>query len=160
MAPLSLAELAGQIERDALDAWGELAGLMAAELSEKSLGKMHQPFVEHQKELHAQLRSPALASMETELDKIGQVVAGVIERINVLRTALIPVWARKKKAAGGSLSALPIGTIEKLERRRTELMDALGKLADAAKQLGRALENPPATSADPADGGDDNREVG
>lgn len=76
----------------------------------------------------------------------------MIERINVLRTALKPVLARKK-AAADSLSALPIGTIEKL-------MKALRKLVDAAKQLGRALENPPNTSADPADGGDDNREIG
>lgn len=159
MAPSPLAELAGQIETDALAAWGKLASLMAAELAEKSLQKMHQSFVEHQKELHTQLRSPAPASIETELDKIGQGVAGVIERINVLRTALKPVWANNKKAEAGSLSALPIGTIEKLERRRTELMEALRKLADAAKQLGRALENPPNTSADPADGGDDNREA-
>jgi len=159
MAPSSLAELARQIETDALDAWGELAGLMAAELAEKSLEKMHQPFVEHQKGLHAQLRGPAPTSIETELDKVGQSVAGVIERINVLRTALKPVWARNKKAAAGSLGALPIGTIEKLERRRTELMEALQKLARTVEDLRRALDNPPTTSADPANGGDDNREA-
>lgn len=93
------------------------------------------------------------------LDKIEQGVAGVIERINVLRTALKPVWARKKKAEADSLGALPIRTIEKLERRRTELMEALRKLAHVAEDLRRALDNPPTTSADPANGDDDNREA-
>ena len=160
MAPSSLAELAGRIETDADAAWNKLAGLMAAELAEQSLEKLHKTFVEHQKELHTQLRGPAPTSIETELDKIEQDVAGLIERINVLRTALKPVWVRKKKAAADSLGALPVGTIEKLERRRTELMEALRKLGSAAKDLRRPLDNPPATSTDPANGDDDNREVG
>ena len=159
MASSSLAVLAGQIETDAIDAWDELAGLMAAELAEESLGKMHQTFVGHQKGLHTQLRGPAPPSIETELDKIEQGVAGLIERINVLRTVLKPVWVRRKKAADDSLDALPIETIEKLERRRTELMEALRKLASKAKDLRRALDDPPAISADPVNGDDDNREA-
>lgn len=86
-------------------------------------------------------------------------MADVIERINVLRTVLKPVWGRKQKAAAGSLGALPIGTVEKLERRRTDLMKALRKLADASKEVHRALDNPPTISADPANGDDDNREA-
>lgn len=64
MAPSPLAELAGQIETDALDTWGGLASLMAAELAEESLEKMHQSFVLQQKELHTQLRGPAPKSVE------------------------------------------------------------------------------------------------
>jgi hypothetical protein len=159
MPPSSLAELAGQIQMDALEAWNELAGLMIAELDEETLRETHKRFVEHQKKVHTQLRDPADASFTAELDKTERGVAGVVQRINVLRTVLIPVWARQKKEANGSPGALPIGTIEKLEIRRTELMEALRKLADAAKEMRRALDNPPTTSAGAADE-DDNREAG
>jgi hypothetical protein len=69
MPPSSLTELVGRIETDALEAWNELAGLMIAELDEETLRETHKRFVEHQKEVHTQLRDPAAASFTAELDK-------------------------------------------------------------------------------------------
>ena len=70
-----------------------------------------------------------------------------IERINVFRTALTPIWAKKQKGARGSSGAIRLKSVEELENRRTALVIAFDEVADAAGRVRRAVGNPPVALA-------------
>lgn len=159
MAPLPLPQLIDKVEKEAQDAWNSLVGLSAYELGETTLETIHKRFVGLQRQLHEQLRGPTSSSTETDLAKLERRVADVIERINFFRTALKPVWAEQAKKSKSSSGAMRLGNIAALESRRTAFVKVLDDLEGAARQVSRAMENPPTTSPDPVGDVDDNIEA-
>jgi hypothetical protein len=159
MEPLPLATLAEQIESAANEAWAKLAGQRALTLQVGVLRTMSEAFVGHQQQLRESSQGATGGAAEKDVSILATRVAEVVERTNVLWT-----WREQipgKKGNGGA-AADPglLGNIAPLEEQRTGLMTAVNSLATAARQVLRALENPPAITADSVgDGNDGNREA-
>ena len=160
MEPLPLAPLAAQIESSANAAWTELSGQRALTLQVDVLGAMNREFVGHQRQLRESSHANKTGAAEKDLSILTKQVAEVVERTNVLWTWLDQI-ARRKGKGGATADPGLLGNIAPLEEQRTGLMAAVDSLATAAQQVGRALENPPAVTADPVgDGSEGNREAG
>ena len=159
MEPLPLAPLAEQIESAANDAWTQLAGQRALTLQVDVLSAMSQEFVGHQQQLRESSHANKAGAAEKDVSILTKRVAEVVERTNVLWTWLDQIPGRRGKG-GATADPELLGNIAPLEEQRTGLMTAVDSLATAARQVRRALENPPAITADPAgDGSNGNREA-
>ena len=159
MEPLPLAPLAGQIESAANEAWAKLAGQRALTLQVDVLRTMSQAFVGHQQQLRESSPAAKGGAAEKDVSILATRVAEVVERTNVLWTWLEEIPDRKGKG-GAAADPRLLGNIAPLEEQRTGLMTAVDRLTTAARQVLRALENPPAITADSVgDGNDGNREA-